>query len=144
MPFVANGTVLQVEDTPASGTFTAIADMVDFSGPENSAAEVDVTNLDDTTGRQYLPGLVDRGALSASFHFDPTNAKHQQLFSDQVASPPTVRLYRLVYPVGSPNNHFTSFDAFVQQTSRTGGVDQPSVLNLSLRITGAVTEGTLP
>ena len=143
-PFVANGTQLQVETAPASGTFTQIADMVDFSGPENTAAEVDITNLDDTAGRQYLPGLVDRGNLQCTLHFDPDSAAHQQLFTDQVANPPTVRLYRLVYPTNSPNNDFTSFNAFVQSTSRAGGVDQPATLSLNLRITGAVTEGTLP
>jgi len=143
-PFVANGTQLQRETTPGGGTFTQIADMVDFSGPENTAGEVDITNLDDLTGRQYLPGLVDRGQLSCTFHFDPDNAAHQQLFTDQVANPPTVSLYRLQYPVGSPNNHYTEFDAFVQSTSRSGGVDTPATLNLSLRITGNVVEGTLP
>ena len=143
-PFVANGTQLQVETTPASGTFTAISDVLDFGGPENTAGEVDVTNLDDTSGRQYLPGLVDRGNFTGTLHYDPENTQHQQLLTDQVATPPTVRLYRLVYPVGAPNNEFTSFNAFVQSTSRAGGVDQAVTMNISLRITGSVTEGQLP
>ena len=147
-PFLANGTKLQVETTPGGGTYSDIALAVDFSGPASEAAEIDVTTLDDVTGRKYLPGLPDRGDLSVSFLWDPENTFHKQFFTDQVASPPTIRSYRLLWPVsvgGSGTDKYTTtFNAFVKTANRAGGVDAPVNLSVALRITGAVVEASLP
>lgn len=143
-PFVGTSTKVQVETTPGGGTFTDITDAINWTGPESTAPQIDVTNMDDSSGRQYKPGIVDQGTVAVSFHFDPENTNHQQLRSDQVAEPPTERLYRIQYPVGAPNNHYDEFNASVETASTSGGLDTPALLNLTLRVTGAVTPGTLP
>lgn len=147
-PALANGTKLQVETTPGGGSYSDITLGVDFSGPSNDVAEIDVSTLDDVTGRKYLPGLVDRGDFTMSFMWDAESTQHKQFFTDQVASPPTIRSYRIVWPMsvgGSGTDKYTTtFNAFVKNASRSGGVDAPIVLNLTLRITGSVVEANLP
>lgn len=147
-PFLSNGTQLQVEDTPASGTFSQIVDMVDFSGPENTAAEIDITNLDSTSGREYLAGLVDRGSFQVTLHYDPANTLMERMLADQEATPPTTRNYRLVLPDGAGNasageNYFFAFAAFVANASISGGTDAVTTMAASFRITGAVTRDQL-
>ena len=147
-PFVANGTLLESDDPPLSGTFDKISDVINFSGPQSQAAEINVTNLDDITGEQYLPGIPDRGTFDFTIHWDPANAEMDRLLSDQTASPPTIRDYRVTWaniasnlPSGSAT---TTFNGFVQNITRNGGTNAAATADVSIRVTGAVTEGVTP
>ncbi len=144
-PFVANGTTLESDEPPLSGTFSKISDVINFSGPQSQAAEINVTNLDDIAGEQYLPGIPDRGTFDFTIHWDPANAEMDRLLDDQVASPPTIRDYRITWanlgsnlPVGSAT---TTFNGFVQNITRNGGTNAAATADVSIRVTGAVTEG---
>ena len=146
-PFVANGTTISSSDTTGGGQtdFAAISDVINFSGPQSQAAEINVTNLDDVSGEQYLPGIPDRGTFDFTIHWDPANAEQARLVTDQVASPPSIRSYQIVWanlasnlPAGSAT---TTFDGFVQNITRNGGTNAAATADISIRVTGAVTEG---
>lgn len=146
-PFVANGTTISSSDTAGGGQsdFSAISDVINFSGPQSQAAEINITNLDDVTGEQYLPGIPDRGTFDFTIHWDPANTEMDRLLDDQVASPPAIRTYQVIWanlgtalPAGSAT---TTFDGFVQNVTRNGGTNAAATADISIRVTGAVTEG---
>ena len=146
-PFVANGTTISSSDTAggAQTDFAAIGDVLNFSGPASTAAEINITNLDDTDGEKYLPGLPDRGTFDFTIHWDPAKTEMARLLTDQVANPPSIRSYQVIWanlannlPVGSAT---TTFDGFVQTITRNGGVNTAATADISIRVTGTVAEG---
>ena len=141
--FNAQGTVLNVEDTPGVGVFSAVPCLVDINGPQFDVPEIDATCMDDTA-KFFLPGLNDPGSISLTSFVDFQNTNVQRLFTDIDAR--TVRNYQLVFSdnlsslPGAPTTATTfSFAGFIRGLPLSGGVDAVVQATLELRITGQVT-----
>ena len=106
-----------------------------FNGPTGTAAEIDVTSLD-STAREFLQGLKDEGEFTAQMNWVPQNTVHKALrddFAGRITSS-----YSLTVPDAS--NTTMSFQAFVREFPKTGGVDAPLEASVTFRITGPITE----
>lgn len=75
------GTILRREDTPASGTFTAIGQIINITPPQYSRDAIDVTDQDSADGyKESIGGLCDAGNISIELNYDP--AMHNSLLDD--------------------------------------------------------------
>lgn len=65
---------------PAGGAaYVALGQVKDIAGPALVRGDVDVSDHDSTLGyREFLPGLVDGGAITFILGFDPNNSAHDQ------------------------------------------------------------------
>lgn len=116
-------------------TWTAVANVLSFTGFDGSAAELDRTNLS-STAKEYILGLVDSGAFSIELHTDNNDAGQAALRAKQQSGASTN--FKLVLPGAVANLTYT-FTGFVKKVAQAGGVDQLVKTNADIRITGAVT-----
>jgi predicted secreted protein len=78
----AFGTQLK-RDTTGSGTFVAIANVEDISGPSRSREAIEVTAHDSPNKyREFVKGLKDGGEVEITINYDPASASHQALDDD--------------------------------------------------------------
>lgn len=128
----AQGTQFKRGDGGSPETFSLIKEIKTFSGPQASAAEIDVTSLD-STAREFIAGLVDFGEFSAQGNWLPQDVVHKALRTDFINR--TTRNYQLLFPDAT----LASFAAFVKEFPVSGGVDQALEASVTWRITGPVT-----
>ncbi len=133
------GTLLQREDSPASGTYTTVAQVKSISGPTLESEEVDVTNHDSSGSfREFIGGLIDGGEITGELVFDPNDATHDGatgLFADLQAR--TVREWRIRIPT-TPTVDII-FDGFVKAFPMSFPFDAAITANFTIRVTGAPT-----
>ena len=141
----ANGTKLYYE-TAVAGTWQVVPYMVSFDGWNPQVAEVDVSNLDTSSYRQFVPGLYDPGTADHTIRLDlETATQYEAVFDFATAVPATSRRWALVFPIAltgvvSPGVSDTIYGtAFPQSLALSGGVDAPADFGLTLRFTGALT-----
>lgn len=125
---------LQAGDGGSPEGFTRICEILNFNGPNESAAQIDVTSLC-STAREYIGGLKDGGQVTFDLYFVPGDPLQYQLRSD--LSTHHTRNYRIVIQGASPST-VISFAAIVTAFSLTGSVDQAVKAAVSLKITGDV------
>lgn len=78
----AFGTQLK-RDTTGSGTFVAVANVSDVSGPSRSREAIEVTAHDSPDKyREFVKGLKDGGEVEITINYDPAAASHQALDDD--------------------------------------------------------------
>ena len=116
--------------TPVS--FTAVANMRDFSGFDGSASEIDVTNLD-STAKEFLLGLTDAGQFTINIDYDNANAGHIALRAKQVSGASSN------FKLTLPNSNVITFTGYVKKFSLAGGVDAVAKTAVDIRVSGAVT-----
>lgn len=116
--------------TPVS--FTAVANIKDFSGFDGSASEIDVTNLD-STAKEFRLGLTDAGQFTINIDYDNSNAGHIALRARQVSGLLTNFKFTL------PNSNAITFSGYVKKFSLAGGVDAVTKTAVDIRVSGAVT-----
>jgi hypothetical protein len=126
------GKAITATGTATSTTFTAIANIHDFSGFDGAASELDRTNLD-SLAKEFGLGLTDPGQFTFNIDYDSTNAGHIALRSKQVSG--IISSFQLTLPNGA----VPTFSAYVKKFSLAGGVDALAKTAVDLRITGAVT-----
>ena len=129
---LAQGTTLSRETSLGSGSFVAMANVRSFNGPSGENPEVDVTTLE-SLAKEFEGGLIDYGELSMELNFDPNLATHQQIFTDQEASPPTKTGWRITFI--NPTINYT-WTAFVKSFSVSGEVDGVLQGSVTLRLSG--------
>lgn len=124
---------LKVGDGASPESFTAISEITNLAGPEISADEIEVTNLDSPNAfKEYISGPKEGGNVTGTMNWNKT-AKQVQV-RDDVASG-MKRNYELTWPT-SPETKF----AFVGlPTSFTGTADPGSAVtaDFGLRVDGA-------
>jgi predicted secreted protein len=129
------GTKFQVEDAPAAGTYTTIAEVKTISGPSFEAEEIDVTNHDSTGDfREFIRGLIDPGEITFEINYQPDDALHQQLFDDLAAG--TKRNYKMLFDQMTPTKYQMDFEAFIRSMPITAPVDNVLSANVTVRVTG--------
>lgn len=140
----ANGTELYYE-TAVEGVWQKVPYLVDFNGWNPAVAEVDVSNLDTSSYRQFVPGLYDPGTADHTIRLDlETATQYEAVFDFAIAVPATTRRWALKFPialtgVASPGVSDTIYgSAYPQNLPVSGGVDTPADFSLTLRFTGAL------
>lgn len=125
---------LQAGDGGSPEAFTRICEILNFNGPNEQAANIDVTSLC-STAREYIGGLKDGGEVSFDLNFVPGDPMQYQLRSDLGNG--TTRNYKIVIQGGSPST-IISFAAIVTGFNLSGSVDQQVQAATTLKITGDV------
>ena len=78
----AFGTQLK-RDTTGRGTFVAVANVEDISGPSRSREAIEVTAHDSPNKyREFVKGLKDGGEVEITVNYDPAVPSHQALDDD--------------------------------------------------------------
>lgn len=115
--------------------FTAIGRVVSISGVGNgSSTEIDITDLS-STGKEYLLGLKDEGEVTVTLNLDTGDTMQSGLRTDRDNR--TLRNFELA--LTDSGNTVISFAAYIKTFGIDVGVDDKVPLNVSLRISGAVT-----
>lgn len=126
------GTVLAIET--ATGTFTPIAQITDFSAFSGSASVIDTTNLD-STAKEKLMGLQDFGQFSINFNVIPTDVGQTALESAKASR--ALKNFKLTLNDTDATTY--SFSGFVLSKSLSGGVEQKVSGSATIEISGTVT-----
>lgn len=121
----------------ASSSYTLIAEILSFSGPNETAKQIEVTSLD-STAKEYIGGLVDGGEVSFEMNFLGGNAQQQGIRSDMVGRLKRDWTVILNDAVTTVPTSFT-FTAVVTAFSMKGSVDNPVTASVTLKMTGAPT-----
>lgn len=115
--------------------WSAITELFDIGGPDGSANEIDVTDLD-STAKEFRMGLKDSGTVTLGLNFIPSNTVHTTLRTQWNAR--TLNNYKMVF-TGSPTVTWT-FTAYVQNLSISNSVDSKTEGSITFRISGDVTQ----
>jgi predicted secreted protein len=132
----AQGMLLKIGNGASPEVFTAIKEIKTFSGPGGSAAVIDVTDLS-SLAKEKRMGLADEGQLSFTINYIPNDTQHTLLRTQRANREETN--FKLVFTDDSPATTW-SFGAFVTGFSVSGAVDGVVEANVTLEITGAITE----
>lgn len=126
----AFGTQLERSDMAGSPTFTAIANVTSFKGPEIKRDTADTTAHDSPNHyREFIGTLIDAGEVSCDINYDPSD--HDSLiedFEDTVA-----RDYKLTYPISASE---WAFKAFLTGFSAEAPDDDKLSASITLKVTG--------
>jgi predicted secreted protein len=117
---------------------TAIAEIVNFDGPDGKNEFDDATNMDSVGGdKEFIPTLRDNGELKFTANFlGMSNASQAQVVNDMQANPPTLADYVLTFPSGRGS---VSFAAYVATFSLKVPHDKKVDFSCALKISGPVT-----
>lgn len=127
-------TITAGSGTATPVTFTAVANVKDFSGFDGSASELDATNLS-STAKEFLLGLVDPGQFTINMDLDMNDAGQAALRAKQQSG--AISQFKLVLP-GAVSNLTYTFSGYVKKFSTSGGVDQIVKASCDIRITGTI------
>jgi hypothetical protein len=134
---VTAGTTVSIGTTatlPAGDTFAAIGEVISFDGPGGSASLIDVSHLG-STAKEKRKGLKDNGQFTMVVNKIFNNAGQVAVSAAQDENDPYN--IKVTYPDGTIHD----FKALVMEFKITGGgVDDVLRGNITLEITGPVTE----
>lgn len=132
----AQGMLIKIGNGASPEVFTTIKEIKTFSGPSGSAAVIDVTDLS-SLAKEKRMGLADEGQLSFTINYIPNDTQHALLRAKRASRAETN--FRMVFTDDSPATTWT-FGAFVTGFAVSGAVDGVVEANVTLEITGAITE----
>jgi len=128
--------ILIARGTGSPITYTTIPEVKSFTGPGGSASVIDVTNLS-SLAKEKRMGLADEGQLQLTINYVPDNTVHKALRTDRAARSKVP--FRITFTDAAPATTWT-FEAFVTGFSVSGAVDGVVEAQVTLEITGAITE----
>lgn len=128
----SQGTIVRYSATGSPPSWTTIPEVRTIGGPDGSANLIDVTDLS-STGKEYLVGLKDEGAVQLGLFYIPTNAVHGAL-RDAWSNRTQLQFQIQFADTGTTILEFTGY---VQNFALTLGVDEPVTANVTLKITGS-------
>jgi predicted secreted protein len=131
----AQGTLLKIGTGASPITYTTIKEVKSFTGPGGSAAVIDVTDLS-STAKEKRMGLQDEGQLSFVINYLPDDTQHDLLRTNRAAR--TLTPFQLIFTDTSPTTW--SFSAYITGFSVSGAVDGVVEANVTLEVTGSITE----
>ncbi len=130
------GTTVGYETTPASGTYTTVGEVIEFSPPSSSMDTVDATDFSHVDGhRRFIAGLIDAGEVSFTLHYDPALTVYGAL--DTIYKARVQRKWRFAY-AGSTVN--TVIDALVTGLGRAVPMDDKMTMEVTLKVSGLMVE----
>jgi len=128
------GVLLKASDMAGSPTFTAIAEVMNISGPSRQTNFEDATSYDSVTFTQIAPPLTDPGTVGLSI-FYKTNATQALLLTDQENN--TKRDYQLYIPTATPQTW--SFSGYVETFDLDFPTNGLMKANVSIKVAGEIT-----
>lgn len=132
----AQGTELYVATSASPDSYVRICEIKTFTGPGGSATVIDVTNLC-STAKEKRVGLQDEGQLSFTISYVPNDTAHQTLRTFRANR--TKADFRIKFNDGSPKTQW-DFEGYVLGFAVSGAVDAVIEANVTIEITGAITE----
>lgn len=139
--FAGRGSKLQYSTNPPSVAYTQLAEIktIQFTGMKYDLA--DVTNMQSSNFREWLPTLADSGELSFSGNLIPNDTTQSDLIS--FFNNATLVTWEVVLPAAPAQGFATSlgtftFKAYVSSIDRNVPVDKEGSLTGKLKITGAI------
>jgi predicted secreted protein len=101
-----------LRDSTGSGSFTAVANVTDISGPSRSRESIEVTAHDSPDKyREFIKGLKDGGEVELTLNYDPANATHTALDADFEED--ALRDYQVVLLPGEADEHTWDFSGLL-------------------------------
>jgi predicted secreted protein len=139
--FAARGTQLLFSTNPPSIAYIPAAEIktIAFSGSKYDLA--DVTNMESSNFREWLPTLADSGELTLAGNMIPNDATEEDLIG--FFNTATLVTYQVVLPA-QPLTGFNvslgtfQFKAYVSSIDRNLPVDKEATISIKLKITGAI------
>lgn len=132
----AQGMELKIGNGASPEVFTAISEIKTFSGPNGSATVIDVTDLSSGAKEKRL-GLADEGQLSFTINYIPKDTQHTLLRTQRDSR--ALTNFKLVFTDDSPATTW-SFSGYVQGFAVSGAVDNVVEANITVEISGSITE----
>ena len=132
----AQGMLIKIGNGASPEVFSTISEIKTFSGPTGSAAVIDVTDLS-SSAKEKRMGLADEGQLSFTINYIPDNTQHTLLRTRRASRDETD--FKMVFTDDSPSTNW-SFSAFVTGFAVSGAVDNVVEANVTLEITGSITQ----
>lgn len=133
----AQGTNFYIGDVGSPEGFVAVPEVRTIGGPNEARSTRDVTDLD-SSAREFKLNLKDAGEVTLGIFYIPTNAAHAALRNS--FNNGTLRRFRLEYADSIATYH--DFSAYVTGWARTIDVDSDVTADVTLKITGDITEGS--
>lgn len=131
----ALGSQFMVEDSPGSGTFTAIAEVTSIDGFGITTDTVDVTPHDSTNGfEQVIPTIHRNNEVTLELNFLVSESLHTQLIADQIAR--TARNYRVDIANGQGQ---WDFCGYITSNTKPLPVDDSIRMTTTVKPTGVQT-----
>ena len=127
------GTRIQRGDGATPEVFTDIPEITSFGGLGGEAEVREVQDIYSTAKEKKL-GLPDSGEFTMALFYIPTNVVHRALLADHKAR--LLRNFKLIWSDGS----ITTFSARVQTFQRNGEADSDITADVTLAISGDVTD----
>lgn len=130
---VSKGFVLEIGpsgESPAG--LTEIKEVVNFSGFDGQAAEIDVTHLQ-STAKEFKMGLQDFGSFQVDLNYIASDPGQVEARAAKASG--TQKAFLVTLSDGTT----ASFEGFVLSNPMSGGVDAKVDSGFTIRITGAVT-----
>ena len=132
----SQGMTIGITDgTESPLSYALITEVKDIAGPGGSATEIDASDLA-STAKEFRMGLQDEGSVTLTMNWLPLNAQHILLRSQRAAQALT---YFQISFTDSPATWW-NFTAFVQEISISNSVDALTEGNVTLRVSGVVTQ----
>ena len=136
---LGRGTKIYWGDTTGATNFVAIPQVSSVGEIRKTSPRVAVTDLD-STAEEYLGGLPDPQTIAVQALWDPLNANHQQMDTDQRNA--TVRYFKVEVYRGTPLTLIRTgtFQGYVSEFAsgpfeNQNPVNMPMVIQLSGDIT---------
>jgi hypothetical protein len=118
--------------TATPQTWTTIANVKTFTGPDGAATVIDVSNLL-SAAKEKRMGLPDEGNFSIDIDMDTLDAGQLAMMAARNAQ--TQKQFKLTLP----NASTATFSGFLTKIAASGGVDNVLKRSIDIAITGAVT-----
>lgn len=134
---VAHGT-LNEWSADGGTTYTAIPESTTIVVPEVGVDYQDVTHLQSPGGfREFIPGLKDPGEITIPANYIPAT----YALAEGYKSNATRIMFRTTLPayVGQTSGDVFEFSGFVNPQLENNASGDPVMINLAIRVTGAVT-----
>lgn len=132
---VGQGTVLSMT---ISSTLTAIAQVLEISGPEVTVGAKETTNLG-STSKSYRAQLPDSGKITFSVQYDPAGTTHQALTTAVNTWPQLPVAWKILFNTTGGSDAAT-FSAFVTKFAPKGMNTEDNLeADVELQVTGLVT-----
>lgn len=128
----SQGTIVRYAAVGSPPSWNTIPEIRTIGGPDGSANLIDVTDLS-STGKEYLVGLKDEGALQLGLFYIPTNAHHSAL--RDAWSTRTQLQFQVIF--ADTGTTILEFSGYVQNFALTLGVDEAVTANVTIKITGS-------
>lgn len=125
------GVVLNREVIPGSGTYEAIANITNLSGPSIEREQIDVTSHDSPDQwEEFVFGIKRSGEVSVDVNYNPSI--HDLLLED--FDSPEPRSYQIIWP--DPAETTWTFDAGLTGFEPEAPVDDKLAASLTFKVSG--------